>query len=286
MSATAIALAVLAWYAAKQPEPADIIMAKVAVNQDRAQEMRSAFVYHQSMLIRFKRGNGKLAREEEREYMVTPAEKGFKKDLTHFVGKYEKGGKLIPYDKPGYEYKGIDIDGNLANDMANDMANDKNSRDGITNDLFPLTVARQRKFALKLEGKEDYRGRQVYRITFKPKKASLLDCDDEGDDATCWAGEALIDPQEYQPVLVTTWLAKSIPMAVQILLGTNIKHLGFKVAYQKFDDGLWFPVTYGGEFYVRAAFFYKRTMALSVVNSGFQKADVTSTVSFQPPLIP
>jgi hypothetical protein len=49
---------------------------------------------------------------------------------------------------------------------------------------------------------------------------------------------------------------------------------------------LWFPVTYGGEFYVRAAFFYKRTMALSVVNSGFQKADVTSTVSFQPPLIP
>jgi hypothetical protein len=58
------------------------------------------------------------------------------------------------------------------------------------------------------------------------------------------------------------------------------------VAYQKFDEGLWFPVTYGGEFYVRAVFFYKRTMALSVVNSGFQKADVTSTVSFQPPLIP
>ena len=54
-------------------------------------------------------------------------------------------------------------------------------------------------------------------------------------------------------MLVTSWLAKSIPMAVQILLGTNIKHLGFKVAYQKFDEGLWFPVTYGGEFYVRAA---------------------------------
>ena len=64
---TAIVLAVLAWYAAKQPEPADIIMAKVALNQQRAQAARAAFVYHQSMLIRFKRGNGKLAREEERE---------------------------------------------------------------------------------------------------------------------------------------------------------------------------------------------------------------------------
>jgi hypothetical protein len=271
MGVTAITLAVLSWYAAKQPEPADIIMAKVALNQDRAQEMRSAFVYHQSMLIRFKRSNGKLAREEEREYVVTPAEKGFKKDLTHFVGKYEKGGKLIAYDKPGYQYKGLDIDGDLANDMAND--------------LFALTAEKQKRFAFKLEGKEDYRGRQVYRVTFKPKRASLLDCDDD-DDSTCWAGEALIDPKEYQPVLVTTWLAKSIPMAVQILLGTNIKHLGFKVAYQKFDEGLWFPVTYGGEFYVRGLFLYKRTIAMSVVNSGFQKADVSSVVSFQPPLIP
>src|SRR5271169_2090176 len=173
MIGAAITMAVLAWYAAKKPEPADIIMAKVALNQDRAQEMRSAFVYHQSMLIRFKRGNGKLAREEEREYMVTPAEKGFKKDLTHFVGKYEKAGNLITYDKPGYQYKGTDIDGQLADSMANDMTNDKDSRDGITNDLFPLTAKRQKRFAFRLEGKEDYRGRQVYRITFKPKRASL-----------------------------------------------------------------------------------------------------------------
>jgi len=282
---TGIIFTVVAWYAAQQPEPADIIMAKVALNQERAQAARSAFVYHQSMLIRFKRGNGKLAREEEREYVVTPTEKGFKKELAHFVGKYEKGGKLVPYDKPGYEYKGLDIDGDLADSMANDMTNDKDSRDGITKDLFALTADKQKNFIFTLQGKEDYRGRQVYHINFRPKKPSLLDCDDDGE-STCWAGEALIDVQEYQPVLVTSWLAKGIPMAVQILLGTNIKHLGFKVAYQKFDEGLWFPVTYGGEFYVRAVFFYKRTMAMSVVNSGFQRADITSTVSFQPPIIP
>ena len=71
---------VLAGFAAEQPEPADVIMAKVAPNQDRAQQMRSAFVYHQNMLIRFKRGNDKMAREEQREYVVTPDGKGFKKE--------------------------------------------------------------------------------------------------------------------------------------------------------------------------------------------------------------
>ncbi len=278
MGTTAIAWAVLVWYAAQRPEPPGIIMAKVAINQDRAQEIRSAFVYHQSMLIRFKRGNGKLAREEEREYTVTPTDKGFKKDLTHFVGKYEKSGQLIAYDKPGYQYKGTDIDGAFANSLADSMTNDKETRDGFGKDPLPLTSKMQEKFIFHLEGEENYRGTQVYRVTFKPKKLSLFDCDD--DDASCWAGEALIDVHEYQPVLVTSWLAKSIPKAVQILLGTNVKHLGLKVAYKKFDEGLWFPVSYGSEFEVRGLFFYKRTIALSAINSGFHKADVTSTVSF------
>jgi hypothetical protein len=150
---TAIAMAVLAWYAARQPEPADMIMAKVALNQDRAQEMRKAFVYRQSMLIRFQRGNGKLAREEQREYTVTPLEKGYKKDLTHFTGKYEKSGKMFEYNEPGFEYKGVDIDGELANQLVNDLADDKESRDGITNDLFALTAQKQSKLGVSGGGK-------------------------------------------------------------------------------------------------------------------------------------
>src|SRR5579863_3792562 len=208
----AIALAVITWYTAQHPDSPEYIMAKVAMNQDRAQEMRKAYVYHQSLLIRFKRGNGKLAREEQREYTVTPSEKGFKKDLVHFTGKYEKSGKLFDYNEPGFEYKGVDIDGELANEFANDLANDKESRDGITNDLFALTGAKQKKYNFTFEGKENYRGTEVYRITFKPKKASLFDCD-EDNGGECWAGEALIDTKEYQPVLVTTWLAKKVPMA-------------------------------------------------------------------------
>src|SRR6185369_4380739 len=100
MAMMGVILALLAGQTAQQPEPADIIMAKVARNQDRAQHMRSAFVYHQSMLIRLMRGHGKLAREEQREYTVTPHAKGFKKELTHFTGKYAKAGKLIEYNEP------------------------------------------------------------------------------------------------------------------------------------------------------------------------------------------
>ena len=76
--------------------------------------------------------------------------------------------------------------------------------------------------------------------------------------------------------VVTTKLANKIPVAVKVLLGTDIKDLGFAVSYQKFDDGLWFPVSYGGEFHVRAVFFYARNMSISMVNSGFTRANVTS----------
>jgi hypothetical protein len=69
-------------------------------------------------------------------------------------------------------------------------------------------------------------------------------------------------------------------MAVKILLGTNVKGLGFSVAYQKFADGVWFPVSYGGEFEVRAVFFYKRTISVSMTNSDFRRTDVTTKVAY------
>jgi len=284
MGVAAAFLTVLSWYAGQRPEPADIIMARLALNQDREQEMRKAFLYHQNVFVRFKRGNGKVAREEEREYTVTPTANGFHKELTHFTGKYGKGGKLIDYDQPKYHYKSLDIDSDLANELADSLTNDKETRDGMGKDPLPLTAKMQQKFTFQLEGREQYRGTEVYRITFKPKKLSLLDCDD--DESSCWAGEVLVDVHEYQPVLVTSFLAKSIPKAVQILLGTNVKHLGFKVAYKKVDDGLWFPVTYGSEFEVRGLFLYKRTIALSATNRDFQKSDVTSSVTFGLPLVP
>jgi hypothetical protein len=56
--------------------------------------------------------------------------------------------------------------------------------------------------------------------------------------------------------------------------------LGLKVTYKKFDEGLWFPVTYGGEFKLKALFFYSRRVGLSLENSDFQRAVVDSMVNY------
>ena len=112
----------------------------------------------------------------------------------------------------------------------------------------------------------------MYKVSFRPKP---------GQEDGIWKGEALVDVAEFQPLLISTTLGKHIPLAVRTILGTNLEHMGFKVTYQKLADDVWFPATYGGEFYLRAVFFYKRKISLSVNNTGFRKADVTSTVSFE-----
>lgn len=264
---------------AQQQERVATIMARVAENQDRAQEQRSAFVYQQSLLIRFKRGNGKVCREELREFTVTPSATGTQKKLTQFRGKYLKDGTMIEYSEPGHTYKDLDLDGELIKDFADDFANDKDSRDGISKEFFPLTGKEQKKYHFDFKGKEVFKNREVFKITFRPqdKSASEQPTSSNSEDAGSWAGEILVDATEFQPMLVTTRLAHGIPLWVKTLFGTNIQHLGFKVEYDRIEDHLWFPVKYGGEFKLKAVFFYKRTMALALQNSGFQKTQVTTT---------
>jgi hypothetical protein len=257
----------------------DQIMARVAENQDRSESLRTSFVYNQRLLIRFKRGNGKVARQETREYVVAPTEKGTHKELVRLTGEYEKDGRMIPYSEAGFTYKDVDIDGELIDDLADDLANDKDSKDGISADLFPLTSKQQKKYLFTLKGTEEYRGRRVRRIVFEPKKAAF-----DGDEGSLWAGEILVDAVDLQPVFVSTHMAKGLPAAVRTLLGTNLRGLGFQVAYEKFDEGLWFPVTYGSEFEVKALFFYKRRIGISLSNSGFQRAQVAARVTFDMPL--
>jgi len=250
------------------------IMSRVGRNQAKSQDLRKNFTYHQKQLLRMNYGNHKLARQEKREYDVTPDVRGVKKELTRFEGRYPYKGKEVPYDRPGYHYKSVDIDGDLINSMSEDMTNDKNSRDGIDHHLFPLTYHQQLKYDFKLIGSETYRGREVYRVSFAPKHGKGIE---EAD----WKGEALIDQAEYQPVFVSTRLAFQMPLLVKTLLGTDIKGLGFSLAYGKFEDGVWFPVSYGGEFEVRAVFFYKRTISVSMVNSDFKRSLVNSIVTYQ-----
>jgi hypothetical protein len=251
---------------------AEQIMRKVAWHQNTAQTMREAFRYNQSVLIRFHKGK-KMVREEAYEYEVKPSARGIEKERTHFLGKYRYKGELHDYYDPDWEASEVDIDGELISDIAEDLTNDEDSKDGIEKDLFPLTMQEQKDKIFTLKGRESYRGREVYRIEFEPVEKKW-------ENGVPWAGEALIDVEKLQPVLVTTYMAKGLPTAVKVLLGTNISQLGFKVTYEEFEDDLWFPVTYGGEFSVRGVFFYKRDISISLRNSGFERAEVTSRIAF------
>ncbi len=263
----------LAAAAAAQAPDVRTIMENVGRNQVQAVAERQEFTFHQKQLLRLHRGSGKVAREEHREYEVAPNSHGVRKELSHFDGKYEYKGKYVSYDRPGYKYKGMDVDGDLVNGFSEDLTNDEHSRDGIGISLFPLTTEEQRKYNFKLLAAEPYRGRDVYRVSFEPKPHQ------DFDDGT-WKGEALIDAAEFQPVLVHSKLAFNIPKAVKILLGTDVKGLGFSVTYRKFEDGVWFPVSYGGEFEVRAVFFYKRTISVNLTNTEFHRTNVASSVTY------
>ena len=263
--------------AAAQSPPIDDIMRSVALNQAKSQDLRTSYLYRQKQVLKAVRGNGKVAREEHREYDIAPKLRGNASTLVAFDGKYEFHDQFIPYFKPGYQYKGTDIDGQLLDSFSKDMMRDSRARDGIDGSLFPMTYHQQLKYNFKLIAKETYRGRPVYRVAFEPKKKPGLDDLDNGG---IWKGEVLIDAEEYQPINVHTDLAWKAPLWLKTALGTNFRGIGFTVTYQKFADGLWFPVSYGGEFEIRAVFFYKRTFTVAMTNSDFRHTDVTSNVAY------
>ena len=122
--------------------PADGIMAKVAANLEHGSELRNSYIYTQKIHTRLLRTNSKLAREERREYTVTPTGGSSDKKLTRFEGQYEKGNKLHPYAEPGFRQKDLDLDGALIEDLADDLISDEKSKDGIDMDLFPLPTQR------------------------------------------------------------------------------------------------------------------------------------------------
>lgn len=268
-----------AWQArgADQP-PLEEILAKLAENQEKAIEARKSIVYRQDTLVRLLRTNGKLSREEKRQYTVTPTETKTGKKLEKFEGLYEKGGKLLPYDKPGFQYKDTDIDGDLIEDLTDDLVNDSKSRDGFSKDMFPLTRAEQKNYRFNLKGRRRAGGIDAWQIDFEPLKGTGMDSDRP------WKGEVLVHPEEFQPILVRSDLAFKVPAAVKVLLGIDIKQLGFQITYQKVADGLWFPKSYGTEFGLKVFFGYKRNVTMNVTNAEFRRTSAESTIQFQEPL--
>lgn len=253
--------------------PLEEILARLAANQERAVEARRTVVYEQRTLVRLLRTNGKLAREESRRYSVTPTPSGTERKLESFEGRYEKKGRLLPYDKPGFTYKDLDLDGELIDDLTEDLVNDRDSRDGIAAGLFPLTSREQRGYQFAFEACRMTGGAPAFLLRFQPRKRG-------GGGSKPWEGEVYVDPREFQPLLVVTRLSRNVPAAVRVLFGISIRQLGFCVTFTRVDEGLWFPSTYGTEFGLRVLFGYKRNITMNVVNSGFRRAQADSVITF------
>jgi hypothetical protein len=251
------------------PLSADEIMCRVAENQERADQARAAYVYDMNVFVRLKRANGKLAREESRDFVVAPGPTGAARKLVKVEGKILEGGHETTYSDAGHRTKNMDVDGALTDSFARELLW-KRDHAGPMVSWFPLTHSRMKYYSFSLAGEEKYRGFDVYKVAF-----TGTDEDDE-----CWKGEALIERNEFQPVLLTSEWSCKIPAAVKILLGTNVQQVGAKIAYERFDKGVWFPVNCGGEMKVRVLFMYARTIAFSARNAGFRKADVNTSIRF------
>ena len=252
---------------APPPSAADI-MKQVAANQDREQKDRENYLYAEHIRVMIRRSSGKLTREEASDLVVTPRAKDTQRKLQSITGRYWKNGRYNNFNgEPVPETDGLD--GSLARSFREDLLNDE-SKDGMSKDLFPLTSEEQKDLKFDLVDEEIASGRPAYRIHFSP-----ADKDD-----IAWAGEALIDKQELQPVSVYTRLSRRLPLFVRAALGTDVPGLGFNVQYRRIDKDVWFPVSFGTEFRLHAVFFINRTISVSLENKEFKKLSVDSDIHY------
>ena len=230
---------------------ADEIVARVAANQDRASELRKQFTYTQRVHVESRFTNGKLAREETAIYAVAPDPdpKASVRKLITLTGRCWRKGRYVDFTAHE-ETKGDGLDESLTQSFRNEFVDD-----------FPLRTEDQKKYHFEFLGERDVRGRKAWRIGFGPNRQGEIG----------WAGEALIDQQDLQPVNVFTRLSRRLPFAVRTLLGTNLPGIGYNLDYQRLEDGLWLPSAYGAEFTFRIFFFLNREIILSSENSGFHR---------------
>jgi hypothetical protein len=292
---------------------AESVMARVAANQDTSEAERSHYVYVQHARMSSRKGKTILC-EEITDHRFTPSAGETHEQLLKLDGRMLKNKKYVSYDKllpsdeekrkseqgdqdkakdanattpdkekdrksgdkkdkkkdkdPAFDPESDEtIDRDLVENMRKNLIHDK-SKDGINARLFPLTSKNQADYIFRMIGRERLNSREIFHVTFRPKNK-----DDFG-----WSGDAYIDTTAYQPVLVTTAMARKIPFAVRTLLGTNVPGLGFTVTYAPQADGVWFPVTFSTEFKIHVLYFFHRQIFLNAENREFEKTHVTSRI--------
>jgi hypothetical protein len=265
--------------ASPTPSAADI-MARVAANQDRAEAERAHYVFVQHATMSSRKGKT-VQCEEVTDYRITPSDSGMHDELVKLDGRLRVNGNYVTYhtlgpadgnsgvendkDSVSVTIGGENADRDMVEHMRSNLMHDK-SKDGLNSRLFPLTSKEQADYDFQLAGQERLNGHDVYHITFRPR-----DKDDFG-----WKGDAFVDVTTFQPVLVTTGMARKIPFAVRTVLGTNLPGLGFTVVYAPQPDGVWFPASFSTEFKIHVLYFFHRDIVLDAQNRDFEKTHVTS----------
>jgi hypothetical protein len=266
-----------------EPPRAEEIMARVAGNQDRSEELRKDYVYKQRIRIVTHKPKGRVMREETADYEVVALPDSTTKQLKLVTGRYWEKGKYVEFQgEMPHSNPDVDLIHNLRNhepvpdsarsdvdlihNLRNDLLNDK-SKDGLARDLFPLTSEEQRSYQFKFLGQEIESGRNVYHIAFAPKDT----------EEPTWAGEAFIDAEEFEPVRVFTKMSRRIPLVARTMW-FDLPGFGFDVVYERHEDGVWFPSSFGTEFQMQFGplFFFNRDISISLENSGFQRKHIAT----------
>ena len=266
-----------------EPLNADNIMARVAANQDRSEALRKEYVYKQHVHISTHKPKNRMMREETADYDVVPLPDGTQKQLKSLTGRYWNKDKYVDFQgETMHETDKTDAnlihdlrnhepvpeagrtDAELIHNLRNSLLNDK-SKDGLARDLFPLTSGEQKNYEFKLLGQEVEAGRNVYHIAFTPKDNA----------EPTWGGEAFIDAAEFQPVRVFTKMSRRLPFLVRTMW-FDLPGFGFNVVYQRQEDGVWFPSSFGTEFQMLFGpmYFSNRDVSISLKNSGFEHPHV------------
>jgi hypothetical protein len=254
---------------------ANDIMERVVENQTRAQEARKQWVYTQEVFARSTQRNKTLMREETRTFRVLPSDRDSKRETLSVQGQRRVKGKLVSY------HQALDDDDSI-DEWVSELAEGKDDsdkpgggfRDAFGPNVFPLAGDKLKNHIFTRKPDSEFRGHSVYVVEYKPKKKGKYGY--EGDP---WEGEVLVEKDSFQPVFISSFLEFKMPMAVKVLLGTNIRDLGFKVEYEKFGD-VWFPVRGSGEFKLDAVWFFKRNGTYSMKSYDFKKATAESSITF------
>jgi hypothetical protein len=273
-----------------QPLTADAIMSRVAANQDAAQSDRAHYVYLQHAHIASRKGKT-IRCEETTDTRITPTGDTSTQQLLKLDGRLLKKGTYITYTtlpKDTSDHNNVDVDHKdvsvsmkdddndpMDQDLVENMRNNlttAHTKDGISPNLFPLTSKEQADYQFRLLGRAPMNGRDCFHIAFSPK---------DPDDFT-WKGDAYIDSTAFQPVLIRTAMSRKIPLAVRMLLGTNVPGLGFTIVYAPQPDGIWFPTTFGTEFKLHVLFFLNCEITFHADNRDFEKTHVNSQIVDHP----